>query len=94
MDERENKDLKALLEENTKLARENHRLLKKIHRSQSWGSFFRLLYWAVILVSIFGAYYFIQPFIDSVRGNVESVQSGINTLENINNFDINSLLGN
>lgn len=93
MDEGEKRELNELLEENTKIARENHRLLKKIHRSLQWGSFFRLVYWAVILISIFGVYYFIQPLIDSFGANLDTVRSGFNTLQQVGEIDISEILG-
>lgn len=83
MDERGNRDLKKILEENTKIARENHRLLKKIYRSIKWAGFFRMVYWTVLLGSAVGAYYFIQPFIDTAQNSFNSIKSGFGAIQDI-----------
>ena len=75
-------DEKKLLRETAELAQENQKLLKKMHRSMMWGRAFRIAYWVILIGVTFGAYYFIQPYIDQlinvysgIRGGVESVQS-------------------
>ena len=80
-------DIKKLLEKNIELSRDNNRILRKIHSNLRWGRFFRLLYWVIIIGSMLGLYYFLQPFIDSTvdtykgfLGGIEKVQDTVNTI--------------
>jgi Trk-type K+ transport system membrane component len=84
---------KRLLQETARLTEENHKLLKKINRSLKWGRIFRILYWVIILGTTFGAYYFIQPYIEQfinvysgIRGGVSGVQSGGSDLSTFSGF--------
>ena len=81
MDEGESRDLKKILQENTKIARENHRLLKKIYRSIKWAGFFRMIYWTILFGSAVGAYYFIQPLIDTAQNSFNSIKSGFSAIQ-------------
>lgn len=51
------------LDELLEVTHENNKILRSMRRSQRWSSFFTLVYWAIILGSIFGAYYYFQPTI-------------------------------
>jgi uncharacterized protein (UPF0333 family) len=73
---------RSLLERTYKMAEENNDILKSIRRANRLSLAFRVLYWVVILGVSYGAYYFIQPYLqsmlglyDQVRGNVDTVQS-------------------
>jgi uncharacterized membrane protein (DUF106 family) len=59
--------LEKLLEKNIALAQDNNRMLKKLYNSMRWGRVLSIIYWALIIGSAFGAYYFLQPFIDEAR---------------------------
>ena len=74
-----------LLEETAELARENHRLLKKIHNSMRLGRAIRITYWVLIIGSAIGAFYFLQPYIDQLTGVYTGIQdsaSNVNSLLN------------
>lgn len=57
---------RSLLEENLRISRENNRLLIKVRSSQRWASITRVLYWVVLIGISFGAFYFLQPYIEKV----------------------------
>ncbi len=57
---------KSLLERTYALAQENNDMLRKIRRGSKWTNTIHILYWVVILLLSFGAYYFIQPYVQSV----------------------------
>ena len=86
MDGKEQGNLKQLVDENIKLARENNKMLKKMRSSMRWASFFRLLYWIVIIGSAVGAYYYLQPFIDGIRDNAEGIFSVFENVQNATSF--------
>jgi len=80
MDEHE---IKKSLVKISETVEENNKILKKIRSRMRWGSFLHVLYWVFIIGLSFGAYYFIQPFIESIRGTTESLSSGVNGLQEI-----------
>lgn len=63
MDPNEQQQLKEALE----LSRENNRLLKKMWRVTQWGRAVKALYWLVIIGVTIGAFYFLQPYVDTLQ---------------------------
>jgi hypothetical protein len=57
---------RSLLEENLRMSRENNKLLIKVRSSQRWASITRVLYWMVLIGISFGAFYFLQPYIEKI----------------------------
>lgn len=70
-------NLENLLEENIKLAKENNKILHKIHRHIKWGRAMRIFYFILIIGSSFGAYYILQPYIDTVRESYQLMTTNI-----------------
>ncbi len=56
---------RSLLERTYKLAEENNAMLQSIRRMSRISTAIRVLYWVVILVASFGAFYLIQPYVQS-----------------------------
>lgn len=80
---------KKLLEETVQLSRENNDMLRYMKRSVMVSRIMSFLYWAIIVGSAFGAYYFLQPFIDQMlslyggaKNNLEDVGGLIDKLKN------------
>lgn len=85
------------LDEVLELARENNKMLRSMRRTQRLSSFFRLLYWAIILGSVFGVYYYFEPtikkymkamqtsieIIQKFEGAAGTVPADVNTLKNL-----------
>lgn len=69
------------LEELLELSRENNEILRSMRRTQRWKSFFTLVYWAVILGSIFGVYYYLQPTIQKYMKTFKSSYDVLQKLE-------------
>ena len=55
-------DIKKI-DEILELTRENNKILRSMRSAQRWSSFFRFIYWMIILGSVFGVYYYFQPMI-------------------------------
>lgn len=51
------------IDELLEITHENNKILRGMRRTQRWSSFFTFAYWAIILGSIFGGYYYFQPTI-------------------------------
>ena len=60
-----------------KLVEDNHRMIKSMHRSMQIGRLFSVIYWVAIIAIGFGAYYYVQPFIEPF------ISTGKNALKNI-----------
>lgn len=85
------------LDEVLELTRENNKMLHSMRRTQRFSSFFRLLYWIIILGSVFGVYYYFEPtikkylktmqtsleIIQKFEGAAGTVPSDVNTLKNL-----------
>jgi hypothetical protein len=67
------------LDELLEITRENNKILSGMRRTQRWGSFFRIVYWTVILGSIFGVYYYFQP---TIQKYMKTFQTSIGIIQN------------
>jgi len=54
-----------LLKQNLAVSKESLKILKKVHRTQVLGRLFKMLYWVIIIGGVFGAYYYLQPFVSN-----------------------------
>ncbi len=69
-------ELKKAIQENRRLIEENQNILKKIRRSMVISRSLTVLYWVVIAGIAFGAYYFVQPYIEAVQNVYTNVRTG------------------
>lgn len=73
------------LEKLLKLTEDNNKMLRKIRRNQKISSWIKTLYWVVILGILFGAYYFLQPYITTFNRNVQNLQNTLNSISSTTN---------
>ena len=59
---------RSLLERTAALAEENNKILRSMQRKARWQAAFQIGYWVIIIALTFGAFYFIQPYINSLMG--------------------------
>jgi len=52
-----------MVEESLELSRENNKMLHSMRNSLRWSRVFRIFYWTIIIGSMLGAYYYLQPFL-------------------------------
>lgn len=78
----DDKQLNELLD----LTRENNKILKGMRSSNRWGSFFKFIYYGLIMGLMVSSYYFIQPMIEPLlktfQGLTDSVQNVKGGLQN------------
>ncbi len=65
--------LKKLLE----LTEENNKFLKRMDRRSKWASVGRIIYWLIILGSIIGAYYYLQPYMSVLEKNLPALSNAL-----------------
>ena len=56
------------------ITRENNKLLKSLNRHSKLSFYGNLFYWAFIIIFVFGAYFFLKPFIDLILVNILHLQ--------------------
>ena len=61
-------ETKRLLSENLALNKANNEMLNKLVFYQKWNQIYRIAYWAIIILSAIGAFYFVQPYLSSLMG--------------------------
>ena len=82
---------KDLLKKTYEIVQENNLLLAKMKRAVFVGTVMKVIYYALIFGSFFGAYYLIQPYLESFVGSVEQGSNDMlhpgsllnNTLDNL-----------
>ncbi len=67
-------DEKDLLQKTYDLAKENNHILKGIRSSNRWASFFRFLYWLILVGISVGAFYFAQPYVNNLLNAYSKLQ--------------------
>lgn len=72
MDEEHNDTLEEKLDKLTELVEKDHELIRGMYTRARWASFFRIVYWAVIVLAAFGAYVWLQPYVDNLKGAIDS----------------------
>ena len=58
--------LKTVLEENLRLAKENNKMLRAMHRSMWYGVIWKIIIWGIILGLPVYMYYVYKPLIDPI----------------------------
>lgn len=86
-----NPNEKELLQKTYELSEENNKILRSIRRSNRLSSFFRIIYWVLIIGISIGAYYYIQPYVDAMIKSYRSVQDDINSVKSVTNSVIDRL---
>jgi len=67
---------RKMLEETRAIAEETNLLAKSIKRSLQVSTTIKVLYWVVIIALSFGAYYLIQPYVNTLKSSLGDMQGG------------------
>ena len=62
----DDQELRKLVEETRALSLDNNRILHSIQRRERMALVMRSVYWLFIIGAAFGAYYYIQPYVDQL----------------------------
>ena len=74
-------EFKKLLQDTLALAQENNNILHEMRRAQRIQRFMTFLYWIFIVGSAVGAYYLIQPYVESLTGAYTDVTDSIKSFQ-------------
>jgi hypothetical protein len=76
-------ELKELLQTTLNTVEENNRMLRRMRRAQKVASFMRFLYWILIIGIAVGAFYFLQPYVDSIMKFIKETGVTFDTIKNV-----------
>jgi hypothetical protein len=74
-------EIRNLLKENLEVSKKSLEILEKAERARKIGLFLKIIYWGVLILIIFLAYYFAQPYFATLRQILE-------VLKNLQNFKL------
>ena len=80
-----NPEEKELLQKTYELSEENNKILHSIRRGNRWSYFFKITYWVLVIGVAFGAYFYIQPYVNVLSNTYHGVTSDIDDIKNIAN---------
>ncbi len=86
-----NQEEKELLQKTYELSEENNKILHGIRRINRWSYFFKIAYWALIIVVAFGAYFYAKPYVEILDNEYNSLKNNANTLNNVVQKIVNPL---
>jgi len=84
-------EVKELLRRNAKLSEDNNALLHKMHRGAVVSRWFRLLYWAAIVIVAIVGYYYAEPYLQKVIDLYNAAQQEIQSVNSVKNSISNYL---
>ena len=83
-------DIRDAVQKTLELVEENNKILRKMRRSIFWGRVFHTLYWIIIIGVSIGAYYYVQPYLESMlkifggtQGTLDELQKLPDLLKNL-----------
>ena len=62
-----NSEEREILERTLKISEENNKILKNMRRASRLTAVFRIFYWLIIIALGFGAYFFIEPYVNEFK---------------------------
>ena len=69
----------------------NYELLVRVRRTQKHGQYFKVFYWGLIILAAFGAFYYIQPYLNQllevytgIQDTQKKIQTSFPSLNNVN----------
>lgn len=79
-------ELKQLLQKNLETSQESLDILKKMNRARMVGNALVFLKWVIIIGLSYGAYFFIEPYLKAVTGGLDTINSGVEQVKDLQNL--------
>lgn len=74
---------KEMLRKALELSQENNKMLHSIKRHLFIGRILRIVYWIIIIGAAIGIYYYIEPYLASIRGAYGSIKTDLQEIGNL-----------
>ena len=88
MQTEEHSEIQESIHENTKLLKENNKLLRRLHRSNMIALLVQILWYALLIGLPFALYfYFLEPYFEAFGSSFETFQAGINEIPGVKAFE-------
>jgi uncharacterized membrane protein len=88
-EEKEHKEMRELIEKNSKLIKENQRILKKLYHYTVAGIWLKVLWYIVLIGLPFALYFYVlEPYFHAFGTSFETFKEGINQLPGVKSIDI------
>jgi hypothetical protein len=84
-------EIKALMEANLELTKENNHMLKKIRGVQKRSALLSAIRWLVFIAAALGLIYYIRPFISKITQFYNSIPI-LNNID-MQNLDLDKIIG-
>ena len=72
-----------MLEDVKNLSIENNKILHKLRNTARLATIWRIFYWIVIIGLTFGSFYFIQPYIEQLKGIYSGFSGDVGAVKNV-----------
>ena len=79
-------ELKQLLQKNLETSQEGLDILKKINRARMVGNALVFFKWVIIIGLSYGAYFFIEPYLKTLTGGLNTINSGMEQVKDLQNL--------
>ncbi|MES2930986.1 MAG: hypothetical protein V4665_04370 [Patescibacteria group bacterium] len=76
-------ELKELLKINIDLSEKNNAMLTKLVRAQKRALIYRIIYWAILIFSALGLFYFLKPYASSLFNVYSGGVSDFSQIQNL-----------
>ncbi len=77
---------KELLRKNLEVSQESLEILKKMNRARVMGGIFRILKWIGIIGISFGLYYYIEPYLQTLKDTLSGLNAGMEDVRSFKNL--------
>lgn len=74
------------LEEVYHMVKENNDILRGLRRRSNISAMFTIFYWTVILGSLVGVYYFVNPLVSGALEKKDSIEKSLQNLDQLKNI--------
>jgi hypothetical protein len=76
---------RELMEKVLRLSQENNVMLRRMQSRARWGMIFRTFYWIIIIGLALGAFYFIQPYVETIGTGASQFKTSVETIRSLVN---------
>lgn len=81
-------ELKTSIDKNTELLEDNNRLLRKLHKYEVMGFWFRIVWYAILIGLPFALYFYVlEPYFTALGSSYETFYVGMQEIPGFKQFN-------